>query len=239
MKIAFLIPCKGNPLWNKVEDTILFKNTLSSFTPEKNYQFIILIGHDHDDIFYSNKKHQKRFCQLFPRFIFRFIEFSSEIRKGHLTRMWNILYKEALCDTSHFINYFYQCGDDILFKTSGWVEKSILSIQSFDDVAICGPKNEHPSLLTQVMVSRTHFQIFNYLFPEYIFNWGCDDWINLVYAPSRIIKLENHYCINSGGPPRYDTSKYDIKALKKKVAEKANQERKKIDTFLIKKIHIT
>ena len=52
-----------------------------------------------------------------------------------------------------------------------------------DDIGIVGPKNEHPYLLTQAMVSRVHYAIFNFLFPEYIFNWGCDDWINILYQP--------------------------------------------------------
>ena len=31
--------------------------------------------------------------------------------------MWNILFKKAYNDNC---DYFYQCGDDILFKTKGW-----------------------------------------------------------------------------------------------------------------------
>ncbi len=40
------------------------------------------------------------------------------IKKGHLTAMWNRLFKKAYqegCD------YFYQCGDDIQFLDKGWV----------------------------------------------------------------------------------------------------------------------
>ena len=56
MKIAFLIPCKGETSWKKVEDSLLFKKTLSSFIPEKGHKYFFYIGYDHDDIFYTGKK---------------------------------------------------------------------------------------------------------------------------------------------------------------------------------------
>ena len=51
MKIAFLIPCKSDLNWRKLEDSILYKNTLSSFKPEKNHKYFFYIGYDHDDFF--------------------------------------------------------------------------------------------------------------------------------------------------------------------------------------------
>ena len=237
-KVAFLIPCKGKPEWAKIDQSILFKNTLSTFSPEREHSYIFFIGYDDDDIFYTNTSHQRAFKSRFPLFEFRFIEFPTDMMKGHLTRMWNILYKNALCDDKYFIEYFYQCGDDILFKTQGWVQDCINILKSHDNVGIAGPKNDHPSLLTQLMVSRVHYHIFDCLFPHTIFNWGCDDWINIVYSPAHLHVLKSHYCENAGGPPRYDTNKYNILALKKRVAEKAKKERIKLDAFLVKKIHI-
>ena len=233
MKIAFLIPCKSDCNWVDLEDSFLYKKTLMSFSPEKDHKYFFYIGYDHDDLFYIEKK--KKLQKKFPLFKFRFIAFPNDVMKGHLTRMWNILYEEALTEPNFFIDYFYQCGDDILFKSKGWVQECINTLQYNDDIGIAGPKNDHPYLLTQAMVSRVHYAIFNFLFPEYIFNWGCDDWINILYQPKYKFILQHHFCENSGGTPRYDTSNYNIAALKKKVGGKANQERIKLNTFLIEK----
>lgn len=233
MKIAFLIPCKSHSNWDNLEDSFLYRKTLMSFSPEKDHKYFFYIGYDHDDLFYIEKR--KKLQKKFPMFKFRFIAFPNDVMKGHLTRMWNILYEEALTEKNFFIDYFYQCGDDILFKSKGWVQVSINTLQNNNNIGIVGPKNEHPYLLTQAMVSRVHYSIFNFLFPEYIFNWGCDDWINMLYQPKYKFILEQHFCENSGGTPRYDTTNYNITALKKKVAEKANQERIKLNTFLIEK----
>lgn len=237
MKIAFLIPCKSDLNWMKLEDSILYKNTLLSFKPEKNHKYFFYIGYDHDDFFYID--HKKDLQKKFPNFKFRFVEFPQDVLKGHLTRMWNILYQEALREKNFFIDYFYQCGDDIIFKTNGWVKDCINALKNNDNIGIVGPKNDHPYLLTQAMVSRVHFEIFQFLFPEYIFNWGCDDWINLIYQQNHRFILTNHVCINNGGPPRYETKNYNITALKRKVGEKANQERIKLNTFLAEKVHIS
>ena len=237
MKIAFLIPCKSDSKWLSLKDSLLYKKTLSSFTPEKQHKYFFYIGYDHDDLFYFD--YRKELQKAFPTFNFRFVEFPQDVRKGHLTRMWNILYNEAMREPKFFIDYFYQCGDDIIFKSSGWVQDCINELKKNGNVGIAGPKNDHPYLLTQAMVSRIHYSIFKFLFPEYIFNWGCDDWINVVYQDKYKCILNHHFCENSGGAPRYETKNYNIISLKKKVGEKANQERSKLNAFLAEKIHIS
>lgn len=133
------------------------------------------------------------------------IEFISmeNIEKGHLTKMWNQLYKLAY---NEGYEYFYQSGDDIEYKSKGWIKKCIKSLQLNNNIGIAGPYNGHPYLLTQVMITRKHYDIFGYLFPEEIKNWYCDDWINELYYginPKYRITLINDKCINIGGEPRY------------------------------------
>jgi len=238
MNIAFLIPCKGND-WKNIEDCMLYKKTLSSLQHETKYNYIFYIGYDNDDIFYSNKNNQRLIEINFPNYMFHFIEFPSEVQKGHLTKMWNILYKEALNNKNNFIEYFYQCGDDIIFETNNWINDCVLTLHKNKNIGIVGPKNDHPQLLTQVMVSRRHYTIFNCLFPEDIFNWGCDDWINIVYMPKHRYILNNHVSKNKGGVPRYETSHYDIISLKKTIGEKAMHDQKILKNYLVKKLHIS
>ncbi len=235
MNIGFLIPTtsKGHN-WLTMEDTFLFKNTLSSFKPEEKHIYHFFIGYDYNDNYYQNPELQKNIKKMFPNFFFHFIEFGKDVFQSHLTKMWNILLEKAINLKDSKIDYFYQCGDDIIFKTPEWVTQSIKTLKMHRDIGITGPSNNHPELLTQVFFSRKHYEIFGFLFPEYIFNWGCDDWINKVYTPNYIYPLTNFYAENAGGPPRYDTSKYDLEKLKKTASNKAKIESDKIKTYLSK-----
>lgn len=235
MQIGFLIPTtsKGNN-WESFEESLLFKYSLSTFKPEDGYIYHFFIGYDYNDKFYKNNEMQKKVKSMFPNYLFHFIEFNKDVYPSHLTHMWNILLEKAFKLENTIIDYFYQCGDDIVFKDEGWINLSIKTLIMHSNIGITGPINNHPELLTQVFFSRKHYEIFEFLFPAYIFNWGCDDWINKVYTPNYIYPLTNFYAENAGGPPRYDTSKYDLKKLKQTATEKANEERVKLTTYLTK-----
>jgi hypothetical protein len=124
----------------------------------------------------------------------------SGITKGHLTVMWNRLFKKAYDDG---YDYFFQCGDDISFKTTGWVNSCIEVLARNKDIGLAGPINNNSRILTQAMVSRKHMEIFGWFFPEEIINWCCDDWYNWVYQPKHFFPLKEHFCSNDGGNPRY------------------------------------
>ena len=127
---------------------------------------------------------------------------NKSIQKGYLTKMWNLAFKEAYNDNC---DYFFQCGDDIEFKTDNWVNDCIDVLQKVDNVGLTGPINNNQYILTQSFVSRKHMDIFGYYFPEEIINWFCDDWYNGVYKKmNAFYPLQNHYCANIGGYPRYD-----------------------------------
>ena len=206
MKVALLIPTtsKGRE-WKSFEDIYLYCYTLKSFltTYDMEHTYTFYVGIDHDDPMFS----QSVIIQKFYRFIsimknvtIRFVPFTG-ISKGHLTKMWNILFKKAYdngCD------YFFQCGDDIVFKTKHWVNACIDVLQKNNDIGVTSPICINNQLiLTQSFVSRKHMQIFGVFFPEEIINWGCDDWINIVYKPNHYYPLRNFFCNNVGGKERY------------------------------------
>ena len=56
-------------------------------------------------------------CSLISYIDLKFIT-SSGIEKGWVTKMWNRAFKMAYDDGC---DYFYQCGDDMQFKTKGWI----------------------------------------------------------------------------------------------------------------------
>jgi hypothetical protein len=210
MKVSLLIPSTTKRRnWKNIKETYLYTITLKSFLTtydltinDEEIHYKIFIGYDHDDIIYCKEEERnviRQFMKIMKQVEIEFIPMNVE--KGHVTEIWNQLYKKAY---SEGYQYFYQAGDDIEYKTKGWICECIQSLQQNNDIGISGPFNGHPYLLTQAMISRKHYDIFGFLFPPEIKNWYCDDWINQIYAPNYRVPLLQYKCLNIGGEPRYD-----------------------------------
>ena len=206
-KIGALIlaTSKNRDEWTMMEDTYLYQLTLKTFllTIDKEHNYIFYVGIDKGDRIFDNQTQQReitRFSKAFSNVEFKFITME-DIPKGYVTLMWNKLYEDAYkvgCD------YFYQCGDDMEFKTKGWINDCINKLKEHDDIGMTGPINNNNRILTQSFVSRKHMEIFGWFFPKEIKNWCCDDWANMVYHPKYLYPLYNHLAENKGGEPRYD-----------------------------------
>ena len=205
-KIAMLIlaTSKHRDSWITIKDSYLFNMTLKSFllTHDKEHEYIFYIGIDKDDRIFDKKHEQEQilnFNKVFKNIEFVFLTMEN-IEKGYVTLMWNKLFDDAYkrdCD------YFYQCGDDMEFRTKGWINDCIKVLRSNNDIGLAGPINNNNRILTQAFVSRKHMDIFGWFFPKEIKNWCCDDWYNMVYHPNYLYPLRNHYAENLGGQPRY------------------------------------
>jgi hypothetical protein len=206
-KIALLIPSTSRGRdWSSVKDTYLFNYTIKTFgiTYDKEHEYCFYIGIDRGDPIYDKKDVQQYLQKLMSVIKNTQIQFvyMEGITRGHLTVMWNRLFKTAYDDG---YEYFFQCGDDISFETTGWVNACIKELQKSAGIGMAGPLNNNARILTQSFVSRKHMELFGYYFPEEIINWCCDDWINEVYQRiDRFYPLRNHSCLNLGGQPRYD-----------------------------------
>ena len=209
INVALLIITTSNKrdMWKNIKDSYLYNLTLKSLfhTYNNEYNYNIYIGIDKNDRIFDNKKEQEiinNISKVFKQFRFEFIVFdNNKVQKGHCTKMWNILFKKAYDDNN---DYFYQCGDDIVFKTTNWIKVSIEKLISKNNIGLTGPINNNSRILTQSFVSRKHMEIFGWYFPEEIKNWCCDDWYNMVYYPNYIYPLMNHRAENNGGQPRYN-----------------------------------
>ena len=207
MKIGVLIPTTSNKReWNDIYESYLYNITLKTFllSYDKENEYKFYIGIDKNDKIFDNIDEQQKilnFINIMKNVSLEFI-LMENIEKGHLTIMWNILFKKAYneeCD------YFFQCGDDIEFKTKGWINCCIKTLQQNNNIGLTGPINNNPNILTQSFVSRKHMDFFGYYFPPEIINWFCDDWINEVYKKiNSFFPLKQHFCINIGGKPRYE-----------------------------------
>ena len=244
MKIGFLIPCTSNDRdWDHMTETYLYKLTIKTFLihQDKEHDYVFYLGVDHDDRIFNNPAEQKALLNLrrvFKNVDFRFIVLNE--RKGYLTKMWNVIFREAYNDGC---DYFYQCGDDIEFKTSGWVNDCINTLIENHNIGLTGPINNNNFILTQAFVSRLHMDIFGFFFPENIINWGCDDWYNHVYSPNYLYPLKHHLCNNLGGKPRYVINynprfmknyKENVDKLRNDMLEQAIKDRVIIKRFIEK-----
>tara|TARA_B100000401_G_C52768362_1_gene701910 strand:+ start:353 stop:1129 length:777 start_codon:yes stop_codon:yes gene_type:complete len=239
-KIGILIPCTSNGRdWTTFKETYLFNMTLKSFllSYDKEHIYTFYIGIDSDDKVFDDKETHKeivRFLSVMKNVNVSFI-YLDDAAKGHLTKMWNILFEIAYKENN---DYFFQCGDDIVFTTKGWVNDCIKTLQQHKDMGLVGPINNNMRLLTQCFVSKKHYEIFGYFFPNEIVNWCCDDWINDVYKPDLFFPLRNHFCSNQGGKPRYIINNDHefsglecLMELKKKVAVYVERDKEKIKKY--------
>ncbi len=244
MKIALLIPCTSkNRDWESIKESYIYNYTLKTFLRgcDNEHEYVVYVGYDKNDRIFSVVDQQnilKRYSLIFKFISFEFIKMNAP--PGYLTKMWNQLYKKAYDDGC---DYFYQCGDDIEFKTKGWVNESIEILQKHKNIGLTGPHNEN-RILTQAFVSREHMHIFGEFFPENILNWCCDDWYNWVYQPNFYFPLYQHTSINMGGEPRYiidnnprfkkDNFKENLTQLREKTYHQALDDRIKILNYLKK-----
>jgi len=205
MKIGLLIPSTSNGRdWKNYTETYFYR-TLKTFllTCDNEHNYTFYIGLDR----YDKVLDTLDFISNINTILGNFKNVSADylymdgITKGHLTIMWNRLFDKALRDGC---DYFFQCGDDIEFKTKGWVNECIKTLQENNNIGLTGPINNNTRILTQSFVSRKHFDLFGCYFPGQIINWFCDDWINEVYRGlNSFFPLHNHVCLNVGGKPRY------------------------------------
>ena len=212
LTIGLLIPTTSNrKTWLNIKDSYIYTIFLSSFavTCNKNFKFILYLGFDYDDKLFNNSDNLSELNDIiskYPNITLKTVLFGNDIKKGHLTKMWNILYQEAYstCD------YFYQCGDDILLLDIGWDIECVNRLKLNQNIGVVGPVDlGHPSLLTQSFVSKKHMDIFGYYYPEELINWQCDDWIQGVYDPQYSIIIKEYTCKNAGGAERYEIYNYD------------------------------
>ena len=204
MKIAILIPSTTNNRdWKCITDTYLYKSIISfvsQYNPDYEYKFYV--GIDKDDKIYNDKTQRQKIyelCRTWKNVNFQFYPFDENIPKGHVSIMWNILYKKAI---EEFYDYFYITGDDIIYCTPGWLDRCIASLKSTKNLGAAGCYNGNSEILTQFLVSQTHYAIFNFAYNPKITNWYVDNHLHELYSPSFLHIVEGA-CINAGGQPRY------------------------------------
>lgn len=240
MKIGILIPVTSrNRNWVSIRESYLYNYTLKSFSVIYNpeYTYVFYLGIDRNDKIFDNIKNQELLQLLVKQLTNCSLEFhyTDNIEKGYLSKMWNHLFQIAY---NNDCDYFFQCGDDIIFKNKNTFKYCIDILVDNNNIGVTGPYNENARILTQTFVSRKHMEIFNCYFSEELINWCIDDWINYVYKPNYFYPLMKCICTNEGGMPRYIINNnrhfkpQDWKVLHKKMLSIVNNDKKKLYNYL-------
>tara|TARA_R110000744_G_scaffold351332_1_gene457150 strand:+ start:38 stop:802 length:765 start_codon:yes stop_codon:yes gene_type:complete len=203
--VAVLIPSTTkNRNWKCMRDTYLY-HSINSFMDKSSplYKYKFYIGVDKDDKLYSQFDEKKKIydlCCQWNNVCIQFYPFKEDIPKGYVTLMWNFLYKKAI-EEHH--DFYWSCGDDMLYCDDGWLEDCITLLKSTHGLGTAGTYNGNGRIITQFLVTKTHYEIFGRLFHPKIKNWYCDDYMNELYHPHLLHVINDKRCLNVGGEPRY------------------------------------
>jgi len=203
MKVAFLIPStsNGRDEWSSAQDTYLWKilcESLEKYTPD--HEIKLFIGYDEDDRIYSIAEERLKFRAKFMNFKIEW--FPMFHKKGKVTMIWNSLAYEAL---KQEYDYLKVLGDDIRMPNdNGWLGCFINKLKKNENIGFSAGWSNNDQIPTQFLIHKTHINIFDFVYPNEIPNWGCDNWMYDIYPEKYRNWIKSFPLLNVGGQPRYE-----------------------------------
>jgi len=203
MKVAFLIPStsNGRDEWSSAQDTYLWKilcESLEKYTPA--HEIKLFIGYDDDDRIYSVAEERLKFRAKFMNFKIEW--FPMFHKKGKVTMIWNSLAYEAL---KQEYDYLKVLGDDIRMPNdNGWLGCFINKLKKNENIGFSAGWSNNDQIPTQFLIHKTHINIFDFVYPNEIPNWGCDNWMYDIYPEKYRNWIKSFPLLNVGGQPRYE-----------------------------------
>ena len=224
MKVAFIIPSTTHKRdWKSSEETLLWTVLCSSL--EKNtphHQIKLFIGFDCDDRIYSVPEERMKFSAVFMNFDIEWFSQGIET-KGKPTWIWNDLGEKAM---HQGYEYMKVLGDDIKMPNdTGWLGCFINKLHKKENIGFCSGWSNNDNIPTQFLIHKTHINIFGFIYPNEIPNWGCDDWMYRIYPAKYRQWIKSYPLYNVGGAPRYEIpfSENFVKAIIKRYKPKFNR----------------
>lgn len=202
MKVAFVIPSttNGRDEWESAEDTYLWNVlciSLERYKPQHDIK--LFVGYDSDDRIYSIAEERLKFRDRFDTFKIEWIPM--ENLKGKVTSIWNKLGEEAIKQDYQYIKVL---GDDIRLPNDiGWLGCMINKLKKNNNIGFSAGWSNNDQIPTQFLIHKKHIDIFGFIFPKEIPNWGCDNWMYEIYPKKYRIWLKSYPLLNVGGQPRY------------------------------------
>ena len=172
-------------------------------TASRDFEYRVYLAYDHTDRVFGNGRLQTAFRRAFDDATRRLCVLNGSavdvslhlVECSHAGKpAWaqNDAMLEAYLD---HVDYLYRVNDDTRMLTGGWTEKFISTLEAYDPprVGVVGPNNSggNVGILTYDFVHRTHVDVFGFYYPRLFTDWYADDWITMVYKPSRSTKLSS------------------------------------------------
>tara|TARA_R110000782_G_scaffold81671_3_gene161177 strand:- start:1668 stop:2387 length:720 start_codon:yes stop_codon:yes gene_type:complete len=199
---AFLVPSTTrNREWNTIEETYLYTilcRTLDKHTPPVD--IVLYVGYDSNDPIYSKDEERLKLNAIFIKFKIVWVKFKPD--PGNVVAVWNGLLKRAMGDG---FDWFKILGDDIrLPNDPSWLRVFQKAIVANDYIGWSAGYSNNDNIATQFLIHKTHYQIYEFVFPPLIKNYFCDDWMNMIYPEKYKYWRKDYPLLNCGGQPRYD-----------------------------------
>lgn len=194
--IAVLIASTSNNSgWSSVDDIFFLNDTIPSILSKKSdrIKYKFFLGFDDDDEFLLNHKEEINSRLESFEIDFSLVFVNNEVHKP--CPVWNYLFEMAYKEG---FDFFLQTGDDIHFYDA-FDEDFILYLDGFDNFGVVGGiTNVGPQIITQAFVHRNHMEVFGFLFPPELPDWGSDNWINFIYDSFNKARLSSrHRVVNN------------------------------------------
>ena len=224
MKVAFVIPSTTNNRdeWSSAEDTYLWNilcMSLDRYTPQHDIK--LFIGYDDDDRIYSIVEERLKFKARFDKFKIEWFPMMN--LKGKVNKIWNNLGDEALKQDYEYIKVL---GDDIKMPNDiGWLGCMINKLKKNDNIGFSAGWSNNDQIPTQFLIHKTHINIFDFIYPHEIPNWGVDNWMYDIYPEKYRNWFKSFPLLNVGGQPRYQihfSEKY-VQAVVRRYKPKFNR----------------
>ncbi len=212
-RVAFLVPSTSrNRDWQNLIDTYLYKHLLTSIMPVcKDFKIKVFIGFDKGDKLYDEspewlpKFYPPYKCCMSDELVSISYEMEwvkCEGMEGMPTSVWNHLGHVA---TAQDYEYLVVLGDDIVCdKRKEWLGVFIKKLKNNNNIGYSAGWSNNDEIPTQFVIHKTHIDIFGYIYPPTIKNWGCDNWMAELYGEKYGNWLKDYKLLNVGGEPRYD-----------------------------------
>ena len=225
MKVAFCVPTTTNKReWYSAEETYLYRilmRDLENHTPT-NCEITLFIGYDHDDKVWGNLDERMKCNATFTKFKIEWSVFADEV-KGKPTWIWNSLASFAIDEG---FDYLKILGDDIrLPRDTGWLSCFINKLKKNQNIGWVAGWSNNNAIPTQFLIHKTHVDIFDWVYPPEIPNWGCDDALFAIYPEKFGVWLKGYPLLNCGGDPRYEVEFNErfVKAIVKRHKPRLNR----------------
>ena len=198
---AFLVPSTTrNRDWTCLEDTYLYRTLFGSmdhYCPD--VPISVYVGYDEDDPIYSKQEERLKANAVFMKFDIIWVPFPPD--PGNVVAVWNGLFKIAM---GNGFNWFKILGDDIRMPNDRcWLRSFQNKIKKNNYIGWAAGFSGNTDIATQFLIHRTHWEIFEFVFPSQIKNYYCDDWLYNVYSENYRYWNRSMPLLNTGGQPRY------------------------------------